>query len=207
MGISYPSGTNPAFHSAKDTQKKQVKAQKSVSFSNRGMNFEEALNQTNAYYLARELAVVHKKPTPLQIVKVDYPKRSAAIIREAYFSQASTTDYNGVYQGYYLDFEAKETKNKTSFPLKNFHEHQVAHFVECLKQRGICFVLLYFSSLNRCFFLSAEHFISYWRELEGKKSVPLARIEHDGYEIMEGVLPRIPYLPAVDRYLKEEKYS
>lgn len=116
------------------------------------MRFEEAINESNQYYLARKHAVVHKKPTPVQIVKVDYPRRSAAVIKEAYFSQASTTDYNGVYRGYYLDFEAKETKNKTSFPFKNFHEHQIQHMEACLEQNGICFVLLWFSNLKRCFF-------------------------------------------------------
>ena len=82
------------------------------------MRFEEAINESNEYYLNKQIAVIHKKPTPIQIVKVDYPKRSAATIKEAYFKEASTTDYNGVYQGYYLDFEAKATQNKTSFPLK-----------------------------------------------------------------------------------------
>ena len=41
------------------------------------------------------LAVIHKKPTPIQIVRVDYPQRSRAKIVEAYFRQASTTDYSG----------------------------------------------------------------------------------------------------------------
>ena len=40
------------------------------------MSLEEELNETNQYYLTHNIACVHKKPTPLQIVKVDYPARS-----------------------------------------------------------------------------------------------------------------------------------
>ena len=89
-----------------------------IDFANRGMSFESAINESNAYYLAHGLAVIHKKPTPVQIVKVDYPKRSRAKIVEAYFRQASTTDYSGVFKGHYIDFEAKETRQKKSMPLK-----------------------------------------------------------------------------------------
>ena len=99
------------------------------------MSLEEDINVTNRYYLQIGKAVIHKKPTPIQIVKVDYPKRSAAVITEAYFQQASTTDYNGVYRGKYIDFEAKETRNKTSFPLNNFHAHQVQHMKACRETR------------------------------------------------------------------------
>ena len=60
----------------------QVRPKKSnrVDFANRGMSFESAINATNDYYLSRGLAVIHKKPTPVQIVKVDYPKRSRALL-------------------------------------------------------------------------------------------------------------------------------
>lgn len=50
---------------------KQSKQNK-VDFANRGMSFEAAINATNDYYLSRQIAVIHKKPTPIQIVKVDY---------------------------------------------------------------------------------------------------------------------------------------
>ncbi|WP_165006673.1 MULTISPECIES: Holliday junction resolvase RecU [unclassified Enterococcus] len=202
MVLRYPNG-QPYYKDASPNKKIQGKRQPSVEFGNRGMCFEEAINESNEYYLSRGMAVIHKKPTPIQIVKVDYPRRSAAVIKEAYFTQASTTDYNGVYQGFYLDFEAKETKNKTSFPFKNFHAHQITHMEACLQQNGICFVLLWFSTLKRCFYLDSKYLIKYWhaQKEQGRKSLPLALIEEIGIEIETGYSPRIPYLDAVDRHI------
>lgn len=137
LKFNYPTGSainNPNFESAK------IKS--APVYGNRGMSLEEEINTSNTYYLAHDIAVIHKKPTPIQIVKVDYPKRSAATIKEAYFSKASTTDYNGVYKGKYIDFDAKETTNVSSFPLKNFHEHQIKHMKKCLKADGICFTIV-----------------------------------------------------------------
>lgn len=202
MAFHYPNGT-PYFNDDVPKKRNQVKKQQTIQFGKRGMDFEEEINQSNAYYLTNQIAVIHKKPTPIQVVKVDYPRRSAAVIKEAYFRQASTTDYNGVYRGYYLDFEAKETKNKTSFPLKNFHQHQIDHFSHCLKQNGICFVLMWFSSLNRCFYLDGQLLIKLWSNQanSGKKSLPLSTIEKDGIEIKIGIAPRIPYLNAVEKQI------
>ena len=85
-----------------------------------------------------------KKPTPIQIVQVDYPKRSAAKITEAYFKVPSTTDYNGVYRGKAIDFEAKETRSKTSFPFSHIHLHQIEHLERVLRQGAIAFVIVRF---------------------------------------------------------------
>src|SRR5699024_7222639 len=90
------------------------------SMVNRGMSLEEDINITNQYYLDHQIGVIHKKPTPIQIVNVHYPKRSAAVITEGYFQKSSTTDYNGIYKGKHIDFEVKETKNKTLFPYRTF---------------------------------------------------------------------------------------
>ena len=107
--IRYPNGKTYKPLNTSSPSPKKLEA----SYSNRGMTLEDDLDETNEYYVSKGIAIVHKKPTPVQIVKVDYPKRSAAVIKEAYFKQASTTDYNGVYKGKHLDFEAKETRNKT----------------------------------------------------------------------------------------------
>lgn len=114
------------------------------------MSFEKMINATNDYYLSQGLAVIHKKPTPIQIVQVDYPQRSRAKIVEAYFRQASTTDYSGVYNGYYIDFEVKETKQKRAIPMKNFHPHQIQHMEQVLAQQRnlLCPSSLFFSARN-----------------------------------------------------------
>ncbi len=208
MTIRYPNGTPSNNYSPQKPTKKQGQTFQGnpTIFGNRGMTLEDAINESNAYYLEHGLGVIHKKPTPIQIVKVDYPKRSAAVIKEAYFTKASTTDYNGVFLGRYLDFEAKETKNKTSFPLNNFHEHQIKHFKACLKQGGICFVILYFSTLGRYFVFPGTALIqSFDTQVTGKKSIPLKEIIATGWEIKEGFAPRLPYLTVIEKIIQEEK--
>ncbi|WNS73996.1 Holliday junction resolvase RecU [Bacillus sp. DTU_2020_1000418_1_SI_GHA_SEK_038] len=197
MNFHYPNGKKflPVKKKSMDINK-----EKKWSYSNRGMTLEEDINETNEYYLANGIASIHKKPTPVQIVQVDYPKRSAAVIKEAYFKQASTTDYNGVYKGRYIDFEAKETKNLTSFPLKNFHDHQIVHMETILKQDGICFVLLRFSSTEDIFLLEAEHLLMFWKRMKdgGRKSITKDEIEALGHQIPLGYNPRIDYIKKID---------
>jgi recombination protein U len=174
--------------------------EKKLTYSNRGMTLEDDINETNQYYRENNIAVIHKKPTPVQIVNVNYPRRSAAVITEAYFKQASTTDYNGVYKGKYIDFEAKETKFRTSFPLKNFHQHQVDHMRAVLAHGGICFVIIRFTASNQIFYVPADEIIKFWERMEngGRKSITLEEIEKCSYPIPIGFQPRIDYIKIID---------
>lgn len=79
MKIHYPNGKRYS-----PLKNENIKSQKKISYSNRGMTLEDDLNETNKYYLEFGKAVIHKKPTPVQIVQVDYPKRSAAVINYRY---------------------------------------------------------------------------------------------------------------------------
>jgi recombination protein U len=195
MKFHYPNGKK--YTEAKSPSNKKRTNQ--VSYSNRGMTLEEDINETNEYYLAHKTAVIHKKPTPVQIVDVHYPTRSAAVIKEAYFKQPSTTDYNGVYKSRYIDFEAKETKNKTSFPLQNFHEHQINHMADVFIQDGITFVLLRFSLSEEVYLLPFEALKMYWDRMVngGRKSIRKDEIVEAGYKIPLGLHPRIDYLKIV----------
>ncbi|MCJ0952238.1 Holliday junction resolvase RecU [Mammaliicoccus sciuri] len=177
-----------------------------IQYGKRGMRLEEEIDKSNEYFRLENIAVIHKKPTPIQIVDVDYPKRQKAVIKEAYFRKPSTTDYNGVYNGYYIDFEAKETKNKTSFPLNNIHDHQVSHMEQVLNQKGICFLLIKFSYHDSVFLLPFRKFMVYWDRYKsgGKKSITLKEIETDGYLIPIQFKPRINYITIVDQLIKTE---
>ncbi|MBM7692607.1 recombination protein U [Peribacillus deserti] len=197
MAFNYPNGRK--FVSMPDTGAKTPV--KKMNFSNRGMTLEDDINASNDYYLANGIAVVHKKPTPVQIVDVHYPKRSAAVIKEAYFKQTSTTDYNGIYKGRYIDFEAKETQNPSSFPLKNFHTHQIEHMQAVMVQGAIAFVILRFTATEEIYLMKAEDLINYWDRMMsgGRKSIAKSEVEACSSSILLGFQPRIDYIKIIDQ--------
>ncbi|GAF20165.1 LOW QUALITY PROTEIN: recombination protein RecU [Bacillus sp. JCM 19046] len=192
MTIRYPNGK--AFLNAslaKASAKKEA-------YGGRGMTFEQDIDESNAYYLSRQKAVIHKKPTPVQIVKVDYPKRSAAVIKEAYFKQASTQTTTVFTKGPILISKQRKQKTKRLFP-KNIHDHQITHMRSVLEQGGICFVLIRFHMTGEVFLIDAAHMIAFYDEQHLRKSIKKTDIEHFGHIVTTGYHPRIDYLTAVDQ--------
>lgn len=173
------------------------KKKKTINYGNRGMSLEDDLNISNQYYLDSNIAVIYKKPTPITINHVDFPNRRDAIITEAHFKIPSTTDYNGIYKGKYIDFEAKETTSTTSFPLANIHEHQIRHLRQITEHGGIGFIIVEFTSLNRIFILMANELFAFIDNSE-RKSIPLQYFEEKGKEIKISLRPRIDYLKYID---------
>ncbi|MBR3211360.1 MAG: Holliday junction resolvase RecU [Bacilli bacterium] len=168
-----------------------------LSHKNRGMTLESEINITNEYYREIDKAYIYKKPTPIKIVKVDYPSRDKAKIKEAYFTVPSTTDYNGLYKGKYIDFEAKETKSKTAFALTNIHPHQIEHLKNIDNHKGIAFLIVRFTSLNETYLLPAKDLLSYIKE-SSKKSIPINLFREKAYLLKDNYMPRIDYLKIVD---------
>lgn len=183
------------------TKKANPNTTKIVNKANLGMDLENLLNESNQYYLNNDIANIHKKPTPIQIVKVDYPMRSKAVITEAYYKVPSTTDYNGIYRGKYIDFEAKENHNKTSFPLANIHPHQIEHLKNIIKHGGIGFLIVAWNKYNEYYLLPFEVAYDYWVNAynnDERKSIPYSTFKEKAYLIKEGYLPRLNYLKTVD---------
>ena len=169
------------------------------TYSNRGMDLENDINDTNKYYLDNDIAVIYKKPTSVTIHKAEYPGPHKAIIKEAYFKTPSTTDYNGVYKGKYIDFEAKETKNKTSFPLSNIHEHQIKHLNNISRHGGIGFIIVRFTLLNETYLLFIKDLDNYLKNND-RKSIPYDFFKEKGYIINVKYAPRLNYLEIIDKY-------
>ena len=158
--MRYPNGQEYSSVVKKERKTHKSSAEISISSANRGMDFEHEINLSNEYYRDKGICLITKRPTPINIVKVDYSK--GAKITHAYFEEQSTTDYNGVYKSRYIDFEAKNTKNKTSFPLNNITKHQIEHLKKVLYHGGIAFFIINFETLNKTYLLDASYVIDFY---------------------------------------------
>jgi len=181
---------------------------KTTKYKTHGMLLENSLNISNEYYKIHNRALIYKKPTPVQVVRVNYPARNKARIIEAYYRTPSTTDYNGIYRGMYIDYEAKETNN-LRFAFKHIFPHQIEHLTKVSEQGGIGFIIIYFKKVNEIYLVDIKVFNELYKEGEkgGIKSIPLETARTLGIEAKQGYTPPIDYLKAVDEYYftKEDK--
>ena len=191
--MRYPNGKKYVANKEEVSNKKEHRTL--LSAANRGMSLEEDINLSNEYYRDNQIALIHKRPTPINIVKVDYSK--GARITDAYFEKQSTTDYNGVYKGKYIDFEAKNTKSNSAFPLSNISEHQIVHLKNVLYHGGIAFFIISFQMKDEIYLLDASFVIDFY-EHGTRKSIPYEVFKKEGILIRQDYSPRLHYIEAVD---------
>ena len=166
--------------------------------ANRGMDLEYLIEITNQYYIDHDIAYIYKKPTPIGIVKVNYDKRK---IEEAYFQKPSTLDYNGIYKGYYIEFDAKVTKHKTNFPLTNISPHQLEHIKHIYNAKGIVFLLI---MINDEFYVFMGDKLLDFIKNNKRQSIPYEYIKNNGYELKYSFQKGLDYLKVIDRIIGDE---
>ena len=120
------------------------------------------------------------------------------VIKEAYFKIPSTTDYNGIYRGKYIDFEAKETTSKTSFSLANIHKHQINHLINVKNKGAISFIIVRFTVLDETYFLDTNLLEEFIKNNE-RKSIPIDFFKEYGTMIKIKYSPRIDYIKVIDK--------
>jgi len=168
--------------------------QKIVSYANRGMSLERLINDTNKYYLINDIAIIYKKPTPIAIKNTEYQGKK---IKTTGFLQAkSTLDYVGLYKGRYLDFDAKSTQSKTSFPLSNISTHQLAHIKNIINHGGISFLIIEMN--NQFFLLKGEYLIDFMTKHK-RKSLPYNFLTENAHLIKIQINPSLDYLKLIDK--------
>ena len=172
-----------------------------TSYKNRGMFLENIINESNTYYNSIDKSLIYKKPTPIKVLNVSYPSNKSHLIDKAVYSSISTLDYNGIYRGKYIEFDAKECHSKTFFPLSNVKDHQLEHIKKVILHKGIVFLIIFMN--NNFYLLKGEDIIDFINTHD-RKSIEFEYLETKGYKIQESYLPRLKYLDAVDEaYFKE----
>ena len=171
-----------------------VKNSKLINYGNRGMTLEEDINLTNSYYFDKKIALIYKKPIPIKVLKINDSKTR---ILDGFYEKKSTLDYSGIYKERYIEFDAKETNSKTSFPLSNIHIHQIKHMENILYFKGITFLIIRFNYHNKTFLLAGDMLINYINSNK-RKSIPYSFFNENCHEIVLKYAPRLDYLKIID---------
>lgn len=168
-----------------------------VNYANRGMAFEEAIDYTNAIYEQKGIAVINKRPTPIRVTSM----KNGRV--QGFFEKPSTVDYDGIYKGRSIVFEAKSV-GQNRFPLKNLPEHQAKYLFKTARHGAISFLLVEFRKTGEIYIMFAETLERYWRlgqkNVRGARSLAQEAFERDGYSVLSGRVP-IDFIGAIERVL------
>lgn len=159
------------------------------------MGFERLIDYTNDVYDRLGIAAVNKRPTPVKVTK-----SSGTRVLAGFFEKKSTVDYDGVYRGRRLDFEAKSVESLDRFDLKRVEDHQYQHLEKCHRHGSIAFILIEFIKQRKTYLLPFETLQTYQREAGrgGRKSIRIEELDVHGYEVRAAGVP-LDYLDAVNR--------
>jgi recombination protein U len=173
-----------------------------MSQANRGMAFEQLIDYTNKLYEQKGIALINKRPTPVKILC-----RNSKGMIHGYLEKPSTVDYDGIYNGKSIVFEAKSTKEFNRFDLKNIHDHQFEYLAKCHKLGAISFLLVEFVSHRTTYLMPFETLECYWtRKLEGGRgtqSISIEEFDVHTWQVSAGQVP-IDYLKIVNELWKVE---
>ena len=154
----------------------------------RGSTLEEVINRLIEEYRSSGLALIQKVPTPITPINIDNDTRHITL---AYL------DYIGVVQGIPVCFDAKECAEDT-FPLQNIHEHQVKFMEDFEAQKGIAFLVIYYSGREMYYYMTFKELLKFWNRAKegGRKSFRYEELDEkyflckDGYtglNILKGI--------------------
>ena len=144
------------------------------NMKNRGMLLEQIINRTIKKYQKDNLAIFHKKEIPIKFGSILKNKNNLKV-NNAFIMSKSTTDYYGLYNGNFIAFEAKSTREKY-VPKINFKIHQQNYLNNINYHGGISFYIMYFSTFNEFYFVEQKY-------VNINKSFRIESAREKGYEL------------------------
>lgn len=167
-------------------------------YGNRGKSFENLIDHTNRIYQNKGVALINKRPTPMKIVGKTRGNQHICV-----FSHKSTVDYDGIYKGKPIVFEAKST-NLKRLPLDIITNHQIKYLDQADKQGAISFLIVEIRPLQDVFIVSNSLLQRYVEIAEngGRKSISMDDLEVYAELVRSGNGVPLDYLQVVDKLLE-----
>lgn len=137
-------------------------------YANRGKPFESLIIASNKQYAIKRWAVVEKVEAPFKALGMN----NSYVF--GFYESKGFVDFVGIANGRSICFEAKSTRERTSFPLDNIKRHQVEVLRDWHNLGGISFVLIEFEKRNAVYLLRYPQLQKWWKSAEGggRKSIP-----------------------------------
>lgn len=166
-----------------------------------GNAFEFLIDYTNTQYSAMGIAIINKRPTPMKIVK-QLGARGSFKQFVCVHDKKSTVDYDGVYKGHAVAFEAKTISKLKRFDLSRIADHQLEYLIKAQNQGAVSFLLIEFQITDATYLVPTELIDEYAKAAihGGVKSIPLTVFEERAYKIGQGRVG-LDYLAQLDKMI------
>lgn len=141
---------------------------------NRGMFLETIIDNWCDSMREQDIAMISKMPVNHKILSVHDNMITGVLKTNDY------CDYIGIWNGNYIEFEAKET-TKGYFNSSNLKRHQFNKLINVNKHGGVSFIVVYFHLENRYFMVNSS--IIRDQKYKTSKKIPLSWFEDNGIEL------------------------
>jgi len=152
----------------------------------KGSDLEKRANRQNILYRKDDRALILKIEVPIIITS------------KGLVAKQSTVDYTGTLKGgKSIAFDAKETQSKTSFPLANIEDHQLAYLRFQQNLGGIAFFMIHFKKMYPDkVFITPISLIEKFIEEDIRKSIPFKEFKNEWLIDIENYLDKVDEMEA-----------
>ena len=145
-------------------------------YKNRGLELERILINTFNQKKYKEIALIEKSPTPIQVLK-----NEDDFISKAFFKRVSTLDFVGVFKTKHIEIEAKTTQNPNIFNFNNIQKHQYERIKSLIGLGALVYLIIEFKPINRFFLLNGEQTLQFYES--SPKNIDINTIKENSIEL------------------------